>query len=225
MNCVEFSDSEQQSTALANSVAARLGAAIASQGAAVLAVSGGKSPIPFFHMLSTMAIDWSKVSITLVDERFVPDSHPDSNAALVRAPSAARPRRRRALPTPGRRRAGYRCRRGARQRRFRSAHRRHPGHGRGRPHRFAISGTDELAAGLDPASAAAFLAVTPKTAPHRRVSMSYAALLRADCLILSIQGDKKRQVLDAAAQGVSDALPISHFLAQDKVALDVYWSA
>ncbi|OQS34911.1 6-phosphogluconolactonase [Chromobacterium haemolyticum] len=225
MNCVEFSDSEQQSTALANSVASRLSAAIASQGAAVLAVSGGKSPIPFFHMLSTMAIDWSKVTVTLVDERFVPDSHPDSNAALVRAHLLRdRAVEARFLPLVGdaadidaevaRANAGF-----------------VPptvailGMGEDGHTASLFPGADELTAGLDPASAAAFLAVTPKTAPHRRVSMSYAALLRAGCLILSIQGDKKRQVLDAAAKGVSDALPISHFLAQNKVELDVYWSA
>jgi 6-phosphogluconolactonase len=50
----------------------------------VLAVSGGKSPVPFFHALRSQPLDWSRVMITLVDERFVPADHPDSNAALVR---------------------------------------------------------------------------------------------------------------------------------------------
>lgn len=31
-----------------------------------------------------MVVDWSHISVTLVDERLVPESHPDSNAALIK---------------------------------------------------------------------------------------------------------------------------------------------
>ncbi|MBX3611268.1 MAG: 6-phosphogluconolactonase [Hydrogenophaga sp.] len=62
----------------------RLHAAIESRGHAVLAVSGGKSPLPLFQVLRKQPLDWSRVSITLVDERCVPHDHLDSNTALVR---------------------------------------------------------------------------------------------------------------------------------------------
>ncbi len=62
----------------------RLHQAIAGRGHAVLAVSGGRSPVPLFHALRAQPLDWSRVSITLVDERCVPPDHPDSNTALVR---------------------------------------------------------------------------------------------------------------------------------------------
>lgn len=68
---------------LAQDIAQRLSAAIQSRGSAVLSVSGGKSPVALFEALRVMDIDWSRVRITLVDERCVPRTHPDSNALLV----------------------------------------------------------------------------------------------------------------------------------------------
>ena len=68
---------------LAQDIAQRLSAAIQARGFAVLSVSGGKSPVPLFEALRVIDIDWSRVRVTLVDERCVPRSHPDSNALLV----------------------------------------------------------------------------------------------------------------------------------------------
>ena len=69
---------------LAAWIGQRLHAAIAARGHAVLAVSGGKSPLPLFQALRKQPLDWSHVSVTLVDERCVPHDHLDSNTALVR---------------------------------------------------------------------------------------------------------------------------------------------
>lgn len=68
---------------LAQDIAQRLRAAIQARGFAVLSVSGGKSPIALFEALREILIDWSQVRITLVDERCVPCTHPDSNSLLV----------------------------------------------------------------------------------------------------------------------------------------------
>ncbi len=68
---------------LAQDIAQGLAAAIQARGFAVLSVSGGKSPVALFEALRVIDIDWSRVRITLVDERCVPRSHPDSNALLV----------------------------------------------------------------------------------------------------------------------------------------------
>ncbi|CAN1520178.1 6-phosphogluconolactonase [Limnohabitans sp. B9-3] len=68
---------------LAQDIAQRLNAAISARGVAVLSVSGGKSPIALFEALRVQAVDWAKVRVTLVDERCVPNTHPDSNALLV----------------------------------------------------------------------------------------------------------------------------------------------
>lgn len=68
---------------LAQDIAQRLTAAIQARGFAVLSVSGGKSPIALFESLREQPIQWSCVRVTLVDERCVPSTHPDSNALLV----------------------------------------------------------------------------------------------------------------------------------------------
>ena len=68
---------------LAQDIAQRLAAAMQARGFAVLSVSGGKSPVALFEALRVIDIDWSRVRVTLVDERCVPRIHPDSNALLV----------------------------------------------------------------------------------------------------------------------------------------------
>ena len=68
---------------LAQDIAQRLAEGILARGHEVLRVSGGKSPIALFEALRVIDIDWSRVRVTLVDERCVPCIHPDSNALLV----------------------------------------------------------------------------------------------------------------------------------------------
>ena len=68
---------------LAQDIAQRLAAAIQARGFAVLSVSGGQSPVALFEALRVIDIDWLRVRVTLVDERCVPRTHPDSNALLV----------------------------------------------------------------------------------------------------------------------------------------------
>ncbi len=80
----EFADGETLAAALADWTAERLRAAIAARSAALLVVSGGKSPQRYFERLSNMTLDWTRVAITLADERRVADDDPRSNARLVR---------------------------------------------------------------------------------------------------------------------------------------------
>ena len=80
----EFADAEELARGLAEWTAERLRAAIAARGVALLIVSGGKSPARFFELLSDAELDWTRVSVTLVDERRVADDSPRSNARLVR---------------------------------------------------------------------------------------------------------------------------------------------
>ena len=73
-----------QARQLAEAVAGQLHHAIATRGRALLAVSGGKSPIALFEHLRQQPLDWTSVTVLLADERCVPHTHPDSNTALVR---------------------------------------------------------------------------------------------------------------------------------------------
>jgi 6-phosphogluconolactonase len=79
-----FSGNVELAGALAATVAAALTNRIASHGAATLAVSGGTTPVKFFEALSGVALDWGSVTVTLVDDRWVPESSSRSNAGLVK---------------------------------------------------------------------------------------------------------------------------------------------
>lgn len=79
-----FADKPTLAKELAESVADRIRSAIATRGEASIAVSGGSTPGKFFQALGkTRDIDWSKVTVTLVDERWVPETSDRSNALLV----------------------------------------------------------------------------------------------------------------------------------------------
>jgi 6-phosphogluconolactonase len=80
----EFANGEELALGLAEWTAERLRSAITARGVALLIVSGGKSPARFFELLSDRALDWTRVHVTLADERRVADDSPRSNARLVR---------------------------------------------------------------------------------------------------------------------------------------------
>jgi 6-phosphogluconolactonase len=84
VNRHRFIDGDSAAAALAARIAIDLDAGIAARGAGVLAVSGGQTPKRLFEALSRVELDWSRVSVTLVDERCVPEASERSNARLVR---------------------------------------------------------------------------------------------------------------------------------------------
>lgn len=79
----ELADGKTLAATLARDVAERLRAAIAAKGQACVVLSGGRSPVPFLERLAAEALDWSKVTVSLADERWVPVEHADSNAGLL----------------------------------------------------------------------------------------------------------------------------------------------
>ncbi|MFP4138839.1 MAG: 6-phosphogluconolactonase [Halomonas sp.] len=69
---------------LAEAVAEALRADLATQERALLVLSGGSTPVPFFQALATRELPWERVQVTLADERWVANEAADSNARLVR---------------------------------------------------------------------------------------------------------------------------------------------
>ena len=63
---------------------AALISAIDHRGGASLVATGGRSPAPVYDQLCRSRLDWSRVAVTLSDDRFVPSTSPDSNERLVR---------------------------------------------------------------------------------------------------------------------------------------------
>ncbi|MFH1670295.1 MAG: 6-phosphogluconolactonase [Patescibacteria group bacterium] len=57
--------------------------AISKRGECMLGLSGGSTPRPIYELLGKEEIDWSKVTIFLVDERYVPPDDDKSNQKMV----------------------------------------------------------------------------------------------------------------------------------------------
>ena len=58
---------------------------IKEHGNCLIGLSGGSTPKPVYQMLAKeKGIDWGRVTLFLVDDRYVPSTHEDSNQHLVR---------------------------------------------------------------------------------------------------------------------------------------------
>ncbi|MFS0741920.1 6-phosphogluconolactonase [Brevundimonas sp. 3P9-tot-E] len=79
-----FPTREAWAEAAATRLAEALSEALASDGRALFAGSGGSTPSPIYARLAQADLDWARVTATLVDERYVPEASPDSNAALLK---------------------------------------------------------------------------------------------------------------------------------------------
>lgn len=75
---------EQLARQLAEAVAEALRADLATRERALLVLSGGSTPVPFFQALAAMELPWARIEVTLADERWVTEDADDSNARLVR---------------------------------------------------------------------------------------------------------------------------------------------
>lgn len=79
-----FPDLSVFARSTAAAIGERLSAAIEARGRAALVVPGGTTPAPVFDALARTSLDWSKVTITLSDERWVDVSDPASNQRQAR---------------------------------------------------------------------------------------------------------------------------------------------
>lgn len=70
--------------ATATRLIATLSEALAQTGQALFAGSGGSTPSPIYERMKAADLDWSRVNVTLVDERHVPETSDQSNEALLK---------------------------------------------------------------------------------------------------------------------------------------------
>jgi 6-phosphogluconolactonase len=220
-----FPDRQHLADALAEAIAGNLKAGIAARRVASLAVSGGSTPAMLFRALSARAdVPWDKVTITLVDERWVDESSDRSNARLVRADllqgSAAAAKfvplyQGGAEPDP--------AKAGAAQ-----AAVPQPldvailGMGNdGHTASFFLGGDtlDEALTAEGPV-----IAIRAPGAGEPRVTLTLPHLLRARGLYLHIEGEEKVKTLDKAeADGPVDDMPVRAILRQTQTPLTIYW--
>ncbi|THV23667.1 6-phosphogluconolactonase [Peteryoungia ipomoeae] len=225
-----FDNGADLAQALADRVAASLAAAVKARGEATLAVSGGSTPKAFFEALSTRALDWGKVKVTLVDERFVPADNARSNHLLVKthllkaeaAQAAFAPLYRPEKTIEDAARAASSA-----------------VPGMDRPFDVAILGMgtdghtasffpggDHLAAALDLNEPRRVMTMEAPGAGEARLTLSFSALHDAGLLIVHIEGPEKKAVLDKALAGSDEAeMPIRAVLERAATTPDIYWAS
>ena len=89
----DYDDAEEMAEAVAGDIQFIIESAIDARGGAVIALAGGKTPLPIYATLSEAKLDWKRVTIIPTDERIVPLGDPLSNVtALAKAflPKGAR---------------------------------------------------------------------------------------------------------------------------------------
>ena len=209
----DFENREALAKALAARVAAALSRCITLKGVATLAVSGGTTPTLFFEQLSMQQITWAKVSVTLVDERQVPEDHARSNARLVKA-NLLRHRARDAMFVPLYQNA--------------NAEKLNLdvvvlGMGDDGHTASFFPGGDNLSEALSLNCKKSIIQMHAPAAGEPRLTFSLAKLLAAPALFLHIEGQEKLAVLAKSKAGIDVmALPIRAVL-QSHNPLHIFW--
>ncbi len=168
-------------------VAERARAAVSERGRFTFAVSGGHTPWAMFAELANEDMPWADVELFQVDERVAPDGDPDRNLTHLRESIGNAPARVRPMPVndPALDKAAA-------------------GYATELPARFDLVhlglGPDGHTASLVPGDPVLdvtdeLVAVTQPYQGHRRMTLTYPALARADQLLWLITGADKRDPL------------------------------
>jgi 6-phosphogluconolactonase len=224
----DFADRLTLGDMLARDIASKLDAAIEARGKASIAVSGGGTPKLMFAVLAEQEIDWSKVTITLVDERWVDEDNERSNARMVKGTllhheahvAAFLPLFDKAyaddvdaaLESVGKSVDAI-----------------------GKPFDVVVLGMgpdghtasffpggDHLAEALDLDGKHTVLSMRAGGAGEPRITLTLPRVLDTRALYLHIEGADKKDVLAKAQAG--EDFPIAAVLKQDRVPVDVYWA-
>ncbi|MBB6247355.1 6-phosphogluconolactonase [Rhodanobacter sp. A1T4] len=224
-----FTDCHAQAIALAERVAQRLRVGLNQRGHALLAVSGGSTPKDFFAQLSRESLDWAHVKITLVDERWVPDTDERSNARLVKsillqnqAAEASFVPLYTDAPTPEDGLAASTARINTLALPFDAVV---LGMGDDGHTASFFPGGDHLADALDLNGKARVLPMRAPDAGEPRITLTLPTLLATESLFLLVAGDKKRDLLADVRLGLGAArdYPVHAVIAQQRVPVAVYW--
>jgi 6-phosphogluconolactonase len=222
-----FASAAELAKQLAADVRLALANALCNESQAAIAVSGGSTPKAFFKALSNEKMDWARVNIHLVDERCVPADSDQLNAHLVED-NLMQNHAKAATFIPLYDHVSYNAEDAARR-----AADQLPANGfdlivlgmgaDGHTASLFPNG-DRLAEGLDLNATSGIIAMRAAGAGVPRLTLTLAEILRANRIILHIEGNDKMAVLEAALVG-NDAteMPIRAVL-QNAAALEIYWA-
>lgn len=220
--------------ALAEGVAFVLGQAIdqalVDRGRAVLALAGGKTPMPAYRKLAEQRRDWSKVIVLPTDERWVDAGHPLRNDDEIADAMQAAVGLHLCRLVPSK--AEYPPLSAFANQQLAEFNAPFDlvvlGMG-GDAHTASLfPGSEELPAAMDLQAADDAFVLTPNPlppeAPHARITLGRRRLLSARQHLIAITGGAKREVLmDANRRQQPDRQPISAFLGQG-LNMAIHWS-
>jgi len=226
----EYDDAGEMADAVAGDIGFIIESAIDARGAAVIALAGGKTPLPIYEKLASQKLDWKRVTIVPGDDRIVPLGDPLSNVTAIG--KAFIPKGARVIPLVSGTAPDYKAAGRSADALLQDLH--WPldlcllgvggdGHAAsifpGPDYDEALNGPKERRAlGVMPDP-------LPPEAPVARVSLSRAAIVSARALMIAITGDQKRQVLESAIeQGASSPYPVGRILADVELPVDVHWA-
>lgn len=213
---------------LANTVAECLSARLLSAQRATLAVSGGSTPVPFFQALSRKELDWGRVDILLVDERWVDETDLASNTRLVKENllqnNAA------AAHYFSLKQEGDMPEASLNAARAELADLSQPldvlilGMGNDGHTASLFPDAPEIAVAMDLNNQHGVAAIAPPSQEHPRITLTYSLMLKSRFVALHLKGNDKLDTLKRALSQPNDllAMPIRGFL---KRSLQIFWSA
>ncbi|MWN89208.1 6-phosphogluconolactonase [Gilliamella sp. Pra-s65] len=203
--------------------------AVEQKGYASIAVSGGKTPIPLFTSLSQQDLEWNRVFITLVDDRWVDDSDDASNEKLVMTH----------LLQNKAKLANFVGLKNSYDNPFDGAEMTNKmldkipmpfdvvvlGMGEDGHTASLFPDAANLAAGLDMKSGQKVVGMTPLTAPLDRITLTLPTILNSKNIYLHLVGESKLNVLEQAEKGNDiNQMPIRAVLQQNKVNVTGFWT-
>jgi 6-phosphogluconolactonase len=211
-----------------------LSEALSKHGVATLLVSGGSTPAPLYEALSKTELNWKKIKVALVDERWVDNDHSASNEALVKRSLLINNAK--AAEFIGMKTSAITALAG--QAETEANYRRLP-----QPFSLAIvgMGPDGHTASLFPhakglaqaiqidnenLTAAINATQSEVTGPNtERLTLTLSALMKTDRLVILFTGEDKLTVFNAAQKpGSIEDMPIRALLHQEQVPVELYWA-
>src|SRR3546814_16835931 len=79
----EYDDAAEMAEAVAGDIGFIIESARDARGQALIALPGGKSPVPIFEKLAAAKVKWKHVTIIPTDDRLVPVDSPMSNVGMI----------------------------------------------------------------------------------------------------------------------------------------------
>lgn len=225
----DYESVNEMAEAVAGDVGFIVESALDARDACLLALPGGRTPLPIFARLAEANLPWKKVTIIPTDDRLVAMDDERSNVrgiaqAFLRAGARVVPI---ATEIPDYKLAGN------------SADARLQDLpwppdlcwlGMGDDgHVASIFTGPDLQDALDAPKARRAIGVMPDPmpadAPVPRVTLTRAAILASRTILITITGQQKRDLLEGAiADGLSSKLPIGRVLAEAEQPIDIHWA-